>query len=299
MTIPITPLVVAPLAQAGGWREKSAYLGYQIRRSPLTMAGLAITLMVLLCMAFAPWLATHDPNALNLAQRLAEPSAAHWFGTDEVGRDLFSRVLYGSQQSVGVGLFVAFASCLIGGLLGCMSGVIGGRFDGVTMRLMDIMLSVPSLVLIMALTAALGPSLFNAMLAITLVRIPFYVRLARGQALSIRQMGYVKAAQTFGAGRWHIVLWHVARNAMPPLLVQMSLDIGSAILMASALGFIGLGAQQPTAEWGAMVATGRNYILDQWWYSTFPGLAILVTATGFNLLGDGVRDLLDPRQQGK
>jgi peptide/nickel transport system permease protein len=299
MTTPITPLVVAPLAPTGSWREKSAYIGYQIRRSPLTMAGLTITLIVLLCVVFAPWLATHDPNALNLAQRLAEPSAAHWFGTDEVGRDLFSRVLYGSRQSVGVGLFVAFASCLIGGLLGCMSGVIGGRFDSVIMRLMDIMLSVPSLVLIMALAAALGPSLLNAMLAITLVRIPFYVRLARGQALSIRQMGYVKAAQTFGAGRWHIVLWHVARNAMPPLLVQLSLDIGSAILMASALGFIGLGAQPPTAEWGAMVATGRNYILDQWWYSTFPGLAILITATGFNLLGDGVRDLLDPRQQGK
>jgi len=299
MSIPVNPLTVAPLAQTPRWRERLAYLAYQIRRSPLTMAGLAISLVVLLCMAFAPWLAPHDPNALDLVHRLAPPSAAHWFGTDEVGRDLFSRVLYGSQQSVGVGLFVAFSSCLIGGLLGCMSGVIGGRFDSLTMRLMDIMLSVPSLVLIMALAAALGPSLFNAMLAITLVRIPFYVRLARGQALSIRQMGYVKAAQTFGAGRWHIVLWHVARNAMPPLLVQLSLDIGGAILMASALGFIGLGAQQPTAEWGAMVATGRNYILDQWWYSTFPGLAILVTATGFNLLGDGVRDLLDPRQQGK
>jgi len=299
MTTPITPLNVAPLPQTPRWQEKFAYLRYQVRRSPLTMAGLAITLMILICMAFAPWLATHNPNALDLAHRLAPPSAEHWFGTDEVGRDLFSRVLYGSQQSVGVGLFVAFASCLIGGLLGCMSGIIGGRFDSLIMRLMDIMLSVPSLVLIMALSAALGPSLFNAMLAITLVRIPFYVRLARGQALSIRQMGYVKAAQTFGAGRWHIVLWHVARNATPPLLVQLSLDIGAAILMASALGFIGLGAQQPTAEWGAMVATGRNYILDQWWYSTFPGLAILVTATGFNLLGDGIRDLLDPRQQGK
>lgn len=263
------------------------------------MAGLLITSIVLLCMIFAPWLASHDPNALNLGERLAPPSADHWFGTDEVGRDLFSRVLFGSQQSVGVGLFVAFASCFIGGLLGCFSGVIGGRFDAFIMRLMDIMLSVPSLVLIMALAAALGASLFNAMLAITLVRIPSYVRLARGQALSIRQMGYVKAAHTFGAGRWHVVHWHVARNAMPPLLVQLSLDIGSAILMASALGFIGLGAQQPTAEWGAMVATGRNYILDNWWYSTFPGMAILITATGFNLLGDGVRDLLDPRQQGK
>ena len=290
-----------PLSATHGpqWREKLTYLAYQIRRSPLTMAGLLITLMVVAAMIFAPWLASHDPNALNLAERLAPPSAEHWFGTDEVGRDLFSRVLYGSQQSVGVGLFVAFSSCFIGGLLGCFSGVIGGRFDTLTMRLMDIMLSVPSLVLIMALAAALGASLFNAMLAITLVRIPSYVRLARGQALGIRQMGYVKAAETFGAKRWHMVHWHVARNAMPPLLVQLSLDIGSAILMASALGFIGLGAQQPTAEWGAMVATGRNYILDNWWYSTFPGLAILITATGFNLLGDGVRDLLDPRQQGK
>ena len=299
MTTPLTPLSIPSVAQTPAWRERFAYLRYQVGRSPLTIAGLAISALVLLCMIFAPWLAPYDPNALDLIHRLAPPSAEHWFGTDEVGRDLLSRVLYGSQQSVGVGLFVAFTSCLIGGLLGCMSGVIGGRFDSLIMRLMDIMLSVPSLVLIMALTAALGPSLFNAMLAITLVRIPFYVRLARGQALSIRQMGYVKAAQTFGAGRWHIVLWHVARNATPPLLVQLSLDIGAAILMASALGFIGLGAQQPTAEWGAMVATGRNYILDQWWYSTFPGLAILVTATGFNLLGDGVRDLLDPRQQGK
>ncbi|WP_170826348.1 D,D-dipeptide ABC transporter permease [Pseudomonas syringae] len=299
MTTPLTPLSIPSVAQTPAWRERFAYLRYQIGRSPLTIAGLVISALVLLCMIFAPWLAPYDPNALDLIHRLAPPSAEHWFGTDEVGRDLLSRVLFGSQQSVGVGLFVAFSSCLIGGLLGCMSGVIGGRFDSLIMRLMDIMLSVPSLVLIMALTAALGPSLFNAMLAITLVRIPFYVRLARGQALSIRQMGYVKAAQTFGAGRWHIVLWHVARNATPPLLVQLSLDIGAAILMASALGFIGLGAQQPTAEWGAMVATGRNYILDQWWYSTFPGLAILVTATGFNLLGDGVRDLLDPRQQGK
>ncbi|KAF1032714.1 MAG: putative D,D-dipeptide transport system permease protein DdpC [Pseudomonas sp.] len=299
MTAPVTMPVPVPLAQRPTWRTRLAYLSYQVRRSPLTIAGLTITLIVLICVAFAPWLASHDPNALNLAQRLAAPSAEHWFGTDEVGRDLFSRVLYGSRQSVGVGLFVAFASCLAGGLLGCLSGIIGGRFDNLVMRLMDIILSVPSLVLIMALAAALGPSLFNAMLAITVVRIPFYVRLARGQALSIRQMGYVKAAQTFGAGRWHIVSWHVGRNAMPPLLVQLSLDIGSAILMASALGFIGLGAQQPTAEWGAMVATGRNFILDNWWYSTFPGLAILITATGFNLLGDGVRDLLDPRQQGK
>ena len=176
MTAPLTMPVPVPLEQRPTWRARMEYLGYQIRRSPLTIAGLTITLIVLICMAFAPWLASHDPNALNLAQRLAEPSAEHWFGTDEVGRDLFSRVLYGSRQSVGVGLFVAFSSCLVGGLLGCLSGIIGGRFDSLIMRLMDIMLSVPSLVLIMALAAALGPSLFNAMLAITVVRIPFYVR---------------------------------------------------------------------------------------------------------------------------
>ena len=276
---------------ARGWRR--------LRRRKGAMAALFVVVFLIAVALLAPWIAPYDPTQTSFTQVRKAPTWAHWFGTDEVGRDLFSRVLFGSQQSVGVGLFVAFASCFIGGLLGCFSGVIGGRFDALIMRLMDIMLSVPSLVLIMALAAALGASLFNAMLAITLVRIPSYVRLARGQALSIRQMGYVKAAQTFGAGRWHMVHWHVARNAMPPLLVQLSLDIGSAILMASALGFIGLGAQQPTAEWGAMVATGRNYILDNWWYSTFPGLAILITATGFNLLGDGVRDLLDPRQQGK
>src|SRR5476651_2214322 len=299
MTTPITPLNVAPLPQTPRWQEKFAYLRYQVRRSPLTMAGLAITLMILICMAFAPWLATHNPNALDLAHRLAPPSAEHWFGTDEVGRDLFSRVLYGSQQSVGVGLFVAFASCLIGGLLCCMSGIIGGRFDSLIMRLMDIMLSVPSLVLIMALAAALGPSLFNAMLAIAVVRIPFYVRLARGQTLMLRHQAYMQATRTFGASRWHLITWHVLRNVMPPLVVQASLDIGTSILMAATLGFIGLGAQQPTAEWGAMVSNGRNYILDQWWYSAFPGVAILITATGFNLFGDGLRDLLDPKSRGR
>lgn len=279
--------------------ERLKYTLHRLRQNPLAMIGLSIALLVLFCVLFAPWLAPFNPNAMSLAERLQAPSLKHWFGTDEIGRDLLSRVLYGSRQSVGVGLFVAFVAGISGALLGCMSGLVGGKFDSMIMRLMDILLSVPSLVLIMAMTAALGASLFNAMLAITLVRIPFYVRLARGQALSIREMAYVKAARTFGAGHMHIISWHVLRNAMGPLTVQITLDIGSAILMASALGFIGLGAQQPDAEWGAMVANGRKYILDQWWYSTFPGVAILITAAGFNLLGDGIRDLLDPRQQGK
>ena len=220
----------------------------------LTLIGAAIMILMLLLMVTSPWIVPHDPNALDLTARLQAPSAEHWFGTDEVGRDLFSRVLAGSQQSISAGLAVVVIAGGIGSLLGCLSGVLGGRGDAIIMRIMDVMLSIPSLVLTMALAAALGPSLFNAMLAIAIVRIPFYVRLARGQTLVVRQFTYVQAARTFGASRWHLISWHILRNALPPLIVQASLDIGSAILMAATLGFIGLGAQQPTAEWGAMVA---------------------------------------------
>lgn len=291
--------VTSPTAPAQASGFDWAYLVYRLRSSPLTLLGLAMIVTVLLLLLFAPWIATHDPNAINLKMRLLAPSAKHWFGTDEVGRDLFSRVIFGGQLSVGVGIFVVLIAGVSGTLLGCISGIMGGKVDTVLMRIMDIVLSVPSLVITMALAAALGPSLVNAMFAMALVRIPFYVRLARGQALGIREMPYVKAAKIFGASNWQILRWHVARNAMPPLIVQATLDLGGAILMASALSFIGLGAQQPTAEWGAMVSTGRNYILDQWWYSAFPGFAILFTATGFNLLGDGVRDMLDPKQKGR
>lgn len=272
---------------------------WMVRKSPLTVIGGVIIILILCLMVFAPWIVPQDPNAINLTERLQAPGASHWFGTDEVGRDLFSRVLIGARQSVAAGLAVVLLAGISGSLLGCLSGVLGGRGDALIMRLMDIMLSIPSLVLTMALAAALGPSLFNAMLAIAIVRIPFYVRLARGQTLIVKQHTFVEAAQTFGASRWHLISWHILRNALPPLVVQASLDIGSAILMAATLGFIGLGAQQPTAEWGAMVAIGRNYVLDQWWYCTFPGAAILITAVGFNLFGDGVQDLLDPKAGGR
>ncbi|EHW2687472.1 D,D-dipeptide ABC transporter permease [Escherichia coli] len=256
-------------------RFNGAKLVWMLKGSPLTVTGAVIIVLMLLMMIFSPWLATHDPNAIDLTARLLPPSAAHWFGTDEVGRDLFSRVLVGSQQSILAGLVVVAIAGMIGSLLGCLSGVLGGRADAIIMRIMDIML------------------------AIAIVRIPFYVRLARGQALVVRQYTYVQAAKTFGASRWHLISWHILRNSLPPLIVQASLDIGSAILMAATLGFIGLGAQQPSAEWGAMVANGRNYVLDQWWYCAFPGAAILLTAVGFNLFGDGIRDLLDPKAGGK
>lgn len=281
------------------WPARLKRTFWLLRQSPLTLVGGLIMLLMLMLLVLSSWLAPYDPNALDLTARLQAPSALHWFGTDEVGRDLFSRVLVGSQQSMVAGLMVVVIAGGIGSLLGCFSGVLGGRGDALIMRLMDIMLSIPSLVLTMALAAALGPSLVNAMLAIAIVRIPFYVRLARGQTLIVRQFTYVQAARTFGASRWHLISWHILRNALPPLIVQASLDIGSAILMAATLGFIGLGAQQPTAEWGAMVAVGRNYVLDQWWYCTFPGAAILITAVGFNLFGDGLRDLLDPKTGGQ
>ncbi|MGE0006044.1 MAG: D,D-dipeptide ABC transporter permease [Parvibaculaceae bacterium] len=275
------------------------YLWHQLKESPLTMAGLVIILVVLFVMAAAPWIAPYDPNALDLRHRLAAPGAEHWFGTDEVGRDLLSRVIWGARTSVLVGFAIVGISMGAGTLIGAFSGLAGGRIDTAIMRFMDVVLSFPSFVMAMALAAALGPDLINAMLAIAVVRIPFYVRLARGQALSLRERPYVKAAVSFGASRLAIVWRHILPNALAPIIVQATLDIGLAILTASALSFIGLGAQQPTAEWGAMVSNGRDYLLDQWWYPTFPGLAILVTAVGFNLLGDGLRDMFDPRQRGR
>lgn len=287
-----TPVPVKTGRQRINW----AKLFWTLRQSPLTIVGGVIMIAMLLLMVTSPWIVPHDPNALDLTARLQAPSAQHWFGTDEVGRDLFSRVLTGSQQSITAGLAVVVIAGGIGSLLGCLSGVTGGRGDAVIMRVMDIMLSIPSLVLTMALAAALGRACLTPCWRL---RLSAYrsTCAARGQTLVVRQFTYVQAARTFGASRWHLIRWHILRNALPPLIVQASLDIGSAILMAATLGFIGLGAQQPTAEWGAMVAVGRNYVLDQWWYCAFPGAAILITAVGFNLFGDGIRDLLDRSQE--
>jgi peptide/nickel transport system permease protein len=286
----------APVARrAAGWR----YLWYRLRRSPIACAGLAIIATVLLVALLAPVLAPYDPDRLDLAHRLAPPSAAHPFGADEVGRDLLSRVIWGGRVSITVGLAVVAISMSIGTLVGAFAGLAGGRADTAIMRLMDVLISFPSFVMALALAAALGPDLINAMFAIAIVRVPFYVRLARSQALVLRELPYVKAAVTFGSSRLQIVQLHILPNGAAPVIVQGTLDIGSAILTTAALGFIGLGAQQPTAEWGAMISNGRDYFLDEWWYPTFPGLAILVTAIGFNFLGDGLRDIFDPRLRGR
>jgi len=277
------------------WR----YTWYRLSRSPLTVAGLGIVAAVMLVMIFAPLLSPYDPNRLSLAARLAPPGLHHWFGTDEVGRDLLSRVIWGSRASVVAGIATVAISLSIGTLIGAFSGLSAGWIDTAIMRTMDVLLAFPSFILAMSLAAALGPSLINAIIPIAIVRTPFYVRLARGQALTLRDRAYVRAAVSFGSSPWHIVWRHILPNSLAPIVVQATLDIGLAILTVSALSFIGLGAQQPTAEWGAMVANGRAYFLDQWWYPTFPGLAILVTAVGYNLLGDGLREIFDPRLRGR
>lgn len=288
-----------PVPATPGLKSRLYFLWYLTRRSPLTLVGAAIIVMVIITIVAAPLIAPYNPDKVMLASRLLPPSAQHWFGTDEVGRDLFSRIIYGSRASCVAAFMIVLVSVGVGVVVGCMSAILGGRIDTAIMRLMDVIMALPALVLAMALAAALGPSLVNSMLAVAMVRIPAYVRLARGQTLSLRERVFVKAARTFGASPLYILRWHVLPNALSPIIVQATLDLGGIVLIAAALSFIGLGAQPPTSEWGALVSTGRNYILDQWWYGTFPGLAILITAMGCNLLGDGIRDMLDPRLGGR
>jgi peptide/nickel transport system permease protein len=268
-----------------------------LRKNSLTFIGCCLVFLIILLGIGAPFFSPYDPIAIDIANRLQPPGAQHWFGTDEMGRDIGSRVLYGCRISVQVGLYVVMIASSVGIVIGSLSGYRGGKFDQVVMTLTDIVLSFPSLVLAMALAAALGPSLFNTMLAVAIVKIPMYVRLVRGQVLSLKEKPYVRAAQTFGATQFWILSRHIVPNCIAPVLIQMTLGIGEAILTASSLSFIGLGAQPPTPEWGAMISTARTYALDQWWYVSFPGMAIFITVVGFNLLGDGIRDILDPRSK--
>ncbi|UFJ41453.1 ABC transporter permease subunit [Brevibacillus humidisoli] len=250
---------------------------------------------MLLLSVLAPLITPYDPTKINILERFSPPTAKHWFGTDEVGRDILTRILYGARLSLGVGVAVVFAAGLLGTVIGCISGYFGGRLDQLIMRLMDMILAFPSLVLAMALAATLGPNLVNAMIAIAIVKIPVYVRLARAETLALREKLFVKAAVTFGIRPWRIILRHILPNAVSPVVIQVTLDIGDAILLVATLGFLGLGAQPPTPEWGAMISVGWKYLLDYWWYPTFPGLALFLASCGFNLIGDGIRDILDPK----
>jgi peptide/nickel transport system permease protein len=264
-------------------------------RQPAVLAGL----LILACFAgaalCAPLLSPADPLAQNVSAGLRPPSAGYLLGSDKLGRDLLSRMLYGARISLFVGVAVVTIAGGIGTLLGLIAGYLGGWIDEALMRVTDIFFAFPALILAMAIAGALGPSLQNALIAISAVTWPVYARLVRGQVLALKQREFIQAARALGTPEWRIVLLHLLPNTLAPLLVQTSFDMGAAITSVAGLSFIGFGAQPPTPEWGVMISEGRNYITTQWWLPTIPALAILLVVAGFNLLGDGLRDALDPR----
>lgn len=268
-----------------------------LRRQPLGIAAALVLLGVLLCALFAPWIAPYPPDAINLASRLQPPSAQHWAGTDEVGRDILSRLIHGSRASLGVGIGIVLIGSSLGIVIGSIAGYLGGRVDAVIGRLIDIMLAMPAMVIALALSAAMGPGLGNAMIALGSVSVPMYARLVRGQALSLRERDFVRASRALGAGTFHQLRFNIIPNLLPAVVVFMTFHLGGAILAASALSFIGLGAQPPLAEWGALVSAGRSFVLQHWWYALIPGIVIVITAAAINLLGDVARDVMDPRGQ--
>jgi peptide/nickel transport system permease protein len=264
-------------------------------RSPLTIAGLALMLVLALAALSAPILPLPSPIEQSLAERLRPPSPAHPLGTDQLGRDILSRLIYGARISLTVGVAVVISAGVVGSLIGLVAGYRGGWFDEILMRITDVFFAFPPLILAMAIASALGPSLNNAMIAVAVVIWPIYARLIRAQVLTLRELEYIQAARSIGAPTWRILTRHLLPNALSPILVQASFDMGTAILAAAGLSFIGFGAQPPTPEWGVMISEGRQYISTQSWLSAFPGVAILLTVAAFNLIGDGLRDALDPR----
>jgi peptide/nickel transport system permease protein len=280
-------------------RQMKLYM-HTFRRNSSAMLGLGIVIVFLITAAIGPWVVPYPEDAqgtIHLEIKLLPPSAAHWFGTDEVGDDVLTRVIIGARVSLKIGLIITGIAILIGVPLGLIAGLVGGRTDEVIMRFTDVFLSVPGLILAIAIVGALGPGIQNAMLALSLVWWPGYVRLVQAKTLSLKNSIYVDAARSMGASNMRIVFVHILPNCSSPIVVKASMDMGLAILGAASLGFLGLGAQPPFPEWGAMISYGRNYLPDWWWYSFFPGMCIFLTVLGFNLMGDGLRDILDPRSR--
>jgi ABC-type dipeptide/oligopeptide/nickel transport systems, permease components len=293
----IAPTV--PDAVGEGRARRAALSGRRfLAVSKLNVLGVALVALVLFLAVFGRLLAPHDPNHLDLLSALQGPSRSHWFGTDNLGRDIFSRVLAGTRISLEVAVIILGLSVAFGTLLGIVSGLVGGVVDELIMRFTDLFLAFPAFILAAAIAATLGPSLNHTVLALAVVFWPWYTRLARGQVLSLREREFVLAARVAGAGTMWIVRRHLVRNVLPIVIVQVSLDVGYAMLATSALSFLGLGAQPPTPEWGAIITDGRSYMQSAWWFPTFPGLALAFTVLGFNLLGDGLRDWIDPRLRG-
>ena len=279
-------------------RLASWYKGWlTLRSNKLTMFGLYVLAFLILCAVFAPLLATHDPFAQDLGQRLLAPGEnGHLFGTDSLGRDIYSRLLYGARISIYIVLLVVMVAPLVGLIVGTVSGYAGGWIDVLLMRITDIFLAFPRLILALAFVAALGAGIENAVLAISLTAWPPYARIARAETLTIRNSDYIHAIKLQGAGPFRIVTKHIWPLCISSLVIRVTLDMAGIILTAAGLGFLGLGAQPPSPEWGAMISDGRKYILDYWWVATIPGIAIFAISLAFNLLGDGLRDVLDPKE---
>ena len=267
----------------------------RLSKSPLAMFGLAIIFVLVFCAIFAEIISPYSPIKQDLMHMFETPSAQHWLGTDEFGRDILSRLIYGARVSLQVGFIAVGIALITGGMLGAVSGYYSGRLDNCIMRVMDVLLSIPQTLLAIAIVAALGPSLMNLMIAVGISAVPTYARIVRGSVLSIRSMEFIEAARAAGSSDLRIILKHIIPNSMAPIIVQSTLGVASAILNAAGLSFIGLGIQPPNPEWGAMLSGGRQYIRDYPHMTLYPGLAIMLTILALNFLGDGLRDALDPK----
>jgi peptide/nickel transport system permease protein len=279
-------------ASLGHWyRNWMAFRG-----NPLAMIGLAIVIALIVLAVFAPVLPLQSPTLQSLSTRLQPPGADHWFGTDELGRDILSRTIFGARITLTIVIMVVVIVVPLGLLIGTVSGYVGGPLDVVLMRITDIFLAFPRLILALAFVAAIKPGLESAIIAIALTSWPPYARIARAETLTVRNADFVKMAKLQGASSLRIIWHYIVPLCSASIVVRMTLDMAGIILTAAGLGFLGLGAQPPLPEWGAMISTGRDYLLDQWWVATIPGIAIFAVSLGFNLLGDGLRDVLDPKR---
>lgn len=267
----------------------------RLKKHPRIFIGGTILFIIAVLALFAPWIAPHDPNQQNLRLSNQAQAPGYPLGTDQLGRCIFSRILYGARISLSVGFTAVFLGAAVGGLLGLMGGLGGPILDSLIMRVMDVMLAIPGILLAIAIVASLGPNLYNVMLAVGISSIPTYARVVRGSVLSIRETEYVMAARALGAKNHRIAFRHIIPNILAPVMVVATMQLGTAILVAAGLSFLGLGAQPPTAEWGSMLSRGREFLRRAPHIPTYPGLAIFITVIGFNFLGDGLRDYFDPR----
>ncbi|MGG2056533.1 nickel transporter permease [Lysinibacillus pakistanensis] len=285
--VPTRERAVGPWLE--GWRS--------FKKSKVSLIGAGIVLFFILLAIVGPYLAPQDINEQNFAKRLLAPSSEHWFGTDDFGRDIFSRIIHGARISLWVGFFSVILSVIVGSLLGIIAGYYGKWIDTIISRIFDIMLAFPSMLLAIAVVSVLGPSLQNALIAIAIINIPNFGRLIRSKVLSVKEEEYIVAAKAIGMRDTRILFSHILPNSITPIIVQGTLAIATAIIEAAALGFLGLGAQAPAPEWGKMLADARKFLINAPWTMIFPGLAIMLTVLGFNLMGDGLRDALDPKMK--